>query len=99
MEERIQKTALAELGTGVGFDPEPIAIRDVIIKEERPGLKNQNERAHNLAVLFRCYAEDTKGIDRMVKNGKAGWFGNIPKDILPVHKVYDDVFRKYGLKT
>ena len=97
MSERIQKTAEAELGTRVKFDPDPVAIRDVIIRDERPGLANQDERAHHLAVLFRCYAEDTGRIELMIKEGNAGWFKKIPEDILDVHEVYKDIFEKYGL--
>lgn len=97
MLERIHKTAINELGTDVNVDDDPIAIKDVIIKDRRDGLENQNTRAHHLAVLYRCYAKDSGRINKMVQAGKAEWFAKIPENILEVHSVYNDVFREYLL--
>ncbi len=97
MMDRLIKTAQTELGTMIRVDEEPITIKDVIIKEERPGLEDQNMRAHHLAVLFRCYPDDHKYINQMIEQGEAGWFEHIPKDLLQVHDVYRDVFIKYRL--
>ena len=97
MIDRIHKTAISELGSDVRVDPEPIAVRDVIVNEYRDTLENQDIRAHHLAVLFHCYPE--KAIDEFVGGIKArsNWFSTIPTDILKVHDVYNDVFSKYGL--
>lgn len=97
MMERLERTAMAELGATIRVDREPITIRDVIIKEERQGLDDQNMRAHHLAVLFRCYVDDHKYINQMIEKGEAGWFERIPEDLLKVHDVYRDVFIKYQL--
>ncbi len=97
MLERVQKTAINELGTLVRIDEEPIAVRDVIIRKTRAGLKNQNIRAHHVAVLYRCYPTDYSGISNLEAHSSAKWFDKIPIDILPVHNVYKDIFRKYKL--
>ncbi len=97
MTERVQKTAINELGTKVKIDQDPIAIRDVIVNEHRPGIVDQNQRAHHLAVLFRCYPEDQQSIERLIKNKEAKWFDKIPDNILPVHDVYISVFEEYSL--
>lgn len=97
MLERVSKTAQAELGTTVRVDEKPLTIKDVIIREKRPGLTDQNARAHHLAVLFRCFVDDSEYIDQMIVKGEAGWFNKIPKDILPVHEVYNDIFLEYRL--
>ena len=31
------------------------------------------------------------------QSGELKWFSKIPKDILPVHSVYNDIFMRYGL--
>lgn len=98
MLERVRKTALSELGCSVRMDEEPLTIKDVIIKNNRKELTNQNLRAHQLSVLYRCYVVDANDkLQHMIKNNEAGWFKRIPKDILAVHDVYRDVFEKYHL--
>lgn len=97
MEERIQKTALNEIGTTVIADLEPIAVRDVIMGKDDERVR---KRAHHLAILYRCYLPDDfvlKSKEGQNETGELKWFSAIPNDILPVHFVYDDVFRKYGL--
>ena len=55
MAERIQKTALNEIGTTVIADLEPIAVRDVIMGRDDERVR---KRAHHLAILHRCYLPD-----------------------------------------
>ena len=112
MLDRVHKTALKELGCDVLVDEEPIAIRDVIIDYKRSTLDDQNVRAHNVAVMFKCtlphgcvigedYNEQIASAAgdsaEVHQSGELKWFSRIPKDILPVHSVYNDVFTKYGL--
>ena len=97
MAERIQKTALNEIGTTVIADLEPIAVRDVIMGRDDERVR---KRAHHLAILHRCYLPDDfvlKSKDGQNETSELKWFSAIPNDILPVHFVYDDVFRQYGL--
>lgn len=98
MMERIQKTALNEIGTRVIAEPEPIAVKDVIMGKEESRIR---ARAHQLAVLYKCTLPKKFRIDNLAKSkntpGYLKWFELIPEDILAVHSVYHDVFRQYGL--
>jgi len=94
MMERIQKTALAELGCTVRCDSEPIAVREVI----RPpvmALENPDERGHNVAILYRCYLPDSYEINngnrKETDAGYLRWFSKFPDNLLSVHDVYRDV--------
>ena len=98
MLERLQETAMTELGTCVEVKEEPLAVRDVILGK---GHAMPKARAHHLAVLYECrLPKDFNIVNKESKQYKSGdlrWFNEIPIDILPVHKVYFDVFKKYGL--
>lgn len=98
MEERVQKTAINEIGTTMTIDQEPIAVRDVI-RPPVKGLKDKNTRGHNLAILFRCYLPDNFIIDNHGKekteNGYLQWFDKLPDNLLSVHDVYKNVLKKY----
>ena len=52
IDERIQRTAIREIGRRVDYNPEPIAVHDNIIYQRREGLQNQFERAHNVALTL-----------------------------------------------
>ena len=98
MLERLQKTALAELGTCVEVKEEPLAVRDVILGRNSA---NPKIRAHHLAVLYECHLPTgfivADSHMRKCESGSLRWFHQIPADILPVHEVYFDIFRRYGL--
>lgn len=97
-EDRIQKTALNEIGTEVIFKREPIATRDMI-------MGNPNEkpikRAHHLTTLYECKLPDGFEIDNGNRTedevGFLKWFDMIPKDILNVHSIYNDVFMSLNI--
>lgn len=97
MLERVKKTSISELGVTVRVEEKPLTVRDVIVRDVRKELSDQNLRAHQLSVLFRCYLDDKSSVDHMVEEGQAYWFKEIPQDILPVHDVYRDVFEEYHL--
>lgn len=90
IDERIQKTAIREIGTTVTYDPEPVAIHQNIIRGYRNGLKNQLERAHNIALLYRCKVPGDFVIDNGCKTetdeGFLRWFDRFPEDLLECHK-------------
>ena len=69
IEERIQKTAIREIGCKVDYDPAPIAVHENIMKEHREGLQNQLERAHNIALLYSCRVPEEYNIDNRDKKG------------------------------
>ncbi len=97
MEERIQKTAMQELGTNVIFDSEPLAVKDVIIKYYRESAENQKYRAHHLAILYKCSLPAGFLVENgMLRENDAGylkWFEKLPDDLLPVHDVYLDILK------
>ena len=52
LENRIQKTALKEIGTKVDYDNAPIAVQEIFVNERRPWLSNELEHVHNISLLF-----------------------------------------------
>ncbi len=91
MEQRIQATALSELGCEVEFDPEPITVRDVL-REPRKELLNPDERGHHITVLFHCSLPKGVGIynhGRLeTEPGYLKWFSQLPDNLLSVHDSY-----------
>lgn len=91
IEERIQKTAIREIGTNVTYDKEPIAVHENIIRRKREGLQNQLERAHNIALLYNCRVPEEYTIDNGDKEktdeGYLCWFDRFPEDLLECHQM------------
>lgn len=90
IDERIQKTALGEIGIEVEYDAAPVAVHENIVKESRIGLENQLERAHNIALLYSCKVPEDFEIDNGDKNetdeGYLRWFDRLPDNLLDCHK-------------
>ena len=90
VDERIQKTAEREIGCKVLYDTEPIAVHENIIRKKRENLKNQLERAHNIALLYYCRVPKGFIIDNGDKvetdEGFLRWFDKFPENILDCHK-------------
>lgn len=90
IDERIQKTALREIGCEVEYDTKPIAIYENIMRDHRDGLKNQLERAHNIALLYRCRVPNDFVIDNHGRSeseeGFLKWFDKYPNNLLRCHK-------------
>lgn len=101
IDERIQKTALREIGFEVEYDKEPIIVHENIMRGERPGLKNQLERAHNIALLYRCMVPDGYVIDNRGRSerdeGYLRWHDKFPENLLECHKPLQhyDAFREW----
>lgn len=98
MLERVQKTALAELGQAVTIDPQPLAVRDAIRGREDESLRF---RAHHVAVLYECHLTkplaDTPLHDGIREAGDLKWFTKLPPNLLRIHEIYRDVFERYQL--
>lgn len=98
MAERIHQMAIQEIGCDVTFDPEPMAVRDVI-RPPRAELLNPDERGHNLAVLYRCRLPEGFCIDNGDRQpGEAGylqWFERIPDNLLRIQDVYRDILKDW----
>ena len=101
MDERIQKTAVNEIGCRVEYDKNPIVVHENIIRDYREGLENQLERAHNIALMFKCRLPDGFVIDNKGKieneEGFLRWFATFPDNILDCHKPLKEyeMFKKW----
>lgn len=90
IDERIQKTAVREIGCKVSYDKTPMLVGENIIRKHRDGLQNQLERAHNIALLYDCKVPDGFVIDNggraETDEGFLKWFDKFPEDLLDCHK-------------
>lgn len=95
MIDRIQKTALLEIGCNVICDEKPILVKELVVDEERCQLNNNLERCHNISFLFGCAIPK----DYIIKNnstdehcsGYLKWFDHVPEDLLKAHAdIYGD---------
>lgn len=97
-EHCIQQTALRELGTLLRFDPNPIAVRNVL-RGANYALEHPNERGHNIAILFRCQVPDTFEINNHGKtedeDGYLQWFDQLPCNFMKIQHVYLDVLKPW----
>ena len=90
-EQRLQKTALRELGTEVEFLSEPLAVRNVL-RGKKASLKHPDERGHNIAILYQCRLPENFQIDNGTKkeddDGYLKWFDELPSDFMQIQMVY-----------
>lgn len=98
--KRIQETARNEIGIDVIYNPDSFITREVIMTEERPWLKNQLVRSHNISMLFDCHLPDEFEIQNEVMNehtaGFLKWFDQTPPDLLKTHKfLYGDLIESF----
>ena len=95
MEERIQKTAVCELGEKVIPDMESVKVVEILEKQDRAGISDQRERAHFITLAVRCRVSSAYVIpEERRQEGKAGclkWFDGLPEDLLPVQGFYRDL--------
>jgi colanic acid biosynthesis protein WcaH len=86
-EDRVQKVAKREIGTEVAFDPNPIAINQVIC--------DHNTRGHFISLLFKCslpsrFIPKNEGLTGK-DPGYLMWHEHCPPNLVKVHEMY----RKY----
>jgi colanic acid biosynthesis protein WcaH len=84
-EERIQKTALAELGTKVDFDSEPLKISEIFMPYQH--------RGHFISFLYCCYLPNGFIIDngekKETENGFLKWHSRMPNNIVNGQNCYE----------
>lgn len=88
MEARVKKVAESEIGVEVKFDPNPIAINQMINNE-------RNIRGHFVSILYKCSLSSTfipknKGL-KETDPGYLKWHETCPENLLKFHEIY----RKY----
>src|SRR5262245_21463014 len=84
-EERIQATALEELGARATFDPTP-AVEENMEPDRRI-------RGHFVSLIYRCrlngeLAESLRFTGGKPARGQWAWHSECPQNILPVHERY-----------
>ena len=91
LEERIQRTALSEIGTQVFHNENSSEIIPII-------LKNMKQRGHFITLVYECRLPDGfKVLNEGRKESDAGylkWFEQFPYDMLEVHHVYKKYFKE-----
>ena len=88
LETRVKKVAETEVGAPVDFDPNPIAINQVMVTE-------RDERGHFISILYKCslpsvFVPGNKGLS-ITDPGYLKWHGTCPENLLKFHEIY----RKY----
>ena len=90
-EERIQKTAKAELGTAVVSTKEPVEIHQIINRDLRT-------RGHHITIVFECSVPDDYQIDNgdltEHDTGFLAWHDHFPERMLRCHLFYRKYFQK-----
>lgn len=84
LETRLLKVAEKEIGTGVEFDPVPLAINQVIC--------DHDTRGHFISILYKCFLPGkfipkNTGLTNKDK-GYLMWHSSCPENIIPVHEMY-----------
>ena len=84
--ERIKKVARNELKADVDFEPDPIAINEIILPDQR-------NRGHFISLLYRCKLKCPPDRSLMYiggkpKNGQWAWHKKCPDNLIPVHFIY-----------
>jgi colanic acid biosynthesis protein WcaH len=85
-ETRIQRTAQAELGAAVEFEPAPMVIEQAIDRSRR-------ERGHMISMLYRCRmasppAEQLRARDAIPESGQWAWHRECPKNLIAAQAEY-----------
>jgi len=96
-EERIKKVAQKELGiSDVCFEKDPIKVFEIISQEHRD-IENQNERAHFMTLVYKCYAPIGYSIENQLFNeGEVGymkWFDHLPDNLLSIQSCYREIIK------
>lgn len=96
LETRIIKTAEKELGVSIDYNPEPIAVREIIEHNYRPTLSNQLERCHNISFLYRCSIKPGYEVPKRMDGVELMWFSSLPEELLKTHiDLYRDIIENY----
>ena len=90
-EDRIRATARRELGAEVTFDPQPIAIEQIVEPDRR-------ERGHFISLVYRCRLLGPPEPGLRYEQGKPpsrdqwAWHEDCPADLIAVQAYYRRLF-------
>jgi len=86
IEHRIEKVAEIEIGTNVRFDPEPLAIKELICEHDI--------RGHFIAFIYKCYLPENFVINNKGKKenepGFLRWHDSCPKNLIKCQEDYKE---------
>ncbi len=96
LETRVIKTAEKELGVPIEYNRNPIAVREIMEPDIRPGLSNQLERCHSVSFLYECSVKPGYTVPKVVDGVELRWFDSLPDNLLKVHiDLYGDIIENY----
>ena len=101
VDERIQKTAVNEIGTEIVYNSVPLMVQEDICTEKRDWLEYELERSNNMSMLYDCRLPEgfeIKPQGREVLPGNLKWFDHYPENLLKCHEklygvVLESIFR------
>lgn len=93
---RIREVAKKELNLiDFTYEKEPIKIFEIMWEKGQRNLENDDERAHFITLVYKCYAPDSFTIDNQGKceteGGYLRWFDKLPDDLLKIQNCYKDI--------
>lgn len=97
LDTRIRKVAKSELGlVDFTYEKNPIKVFEIFSTEERY-IDNQDERAHFITIVYKCYAPDgfelCNGNKAEYEAGYVKWFKKLPDDFLPIQSCYQELIK------
>lgn len=96
--ERIQKTAMTEIGASVQYDAEPIRVFEIFSQDNRAGIQDQRERAHFITLVYKCRLPENWEIEKddvePDEPGQLKWFDALPDNLLAVQKCYREYWNE-----
>lgn len=104
LENRIQKTAIEELGTEVVYEKKPIMTVESIATEQRIVKQGNFNRSHNICILYECSVPsqyDIEDFNKKLKKGDQGrlkWFDYFPENFLSCQRPMYEGFLKRWLE-
>lgn len=97
LDDRIKKVARNELNlVDFKYDKQPIKFFEIICNEPRD-INVQDERAHFITLVYKCYAPDSYVIENKGKTekdeGYIKWFDKLPDDFLKIQTCYREILK------
>ena len=93
--QRVQRSALQEVGSEVLFSPAPLAVREDIILHPRAEVVNKLERTHHVSFLFDCRLPEGYSAPDFCGGTRLRWFEAMPEEMLDMHlRQYGDILEK-----
>ena len=96
LDTRIRMVAKSELNlTDFIYDKEPLKVFEIMWEDGLRHLENDDERAHFITLVFKCFAPESYSIDNRGKHesdtGYLRWFDELPENLLPIQKCYREI--------